>query len=152
MTSLTEALPSGLAPSEAIALGREQGALVGIPHPFDRSRRSLLRDPANAVLVPLVDWIEARNGRVAYREADEAADVLARRSGIPAIGTSDAHTLLEVGTMFTTMLGDPSTAEGLLAALRGPLSIHVPDQDDAPATRRGIRLLPARWVRRSWRR
>ncbi|MGP1674150.1 MAG: PHP domain-containing protein, partial [Candidatus Limnocylindrales bacterium] len=61
---LERALPRNLSAREAIEAGREQGALVGIPHPFDPTRRSLLLDPANEALVDLVDWIEASNGRV----------------------------------------------------------------------------------------
>jgi hypothetical protein len=53
---------------------------------------------------------------------------LARRTERPGIGASDAHTLLEIGTVYTTMTGDPSTAAGLLAALRGPLTIHGPSE------------------------
>ena len=115
---LREALPTGLGAREAIAAGRAQGALVGIPHPFDTSRRSLLRDPANTALVALVDWVEGWNGRVGTRAVNEAAVALAERAGLPAIGASDAHTLLEVGTVSTAVTGDPSTPAGLLAALR----------------------------------
>src|SRR6188472_2808408 len=43
---------------ESIAAAREQGALVGIPHPFDRMRGSLLRDAAMASIAPHVDWVE----------------------------------------------------------------------------------------------
>ncbi|MFL5687987.1 MAG: PHP domain-containing protein, partial [Chloroflexota bacterium] len=43
---LERAIPPGLSAMETIAAAREQGALVGIPHPFDRMRGSLLRDAA----------------------------------------------------------------------------------------------------------
>jgi predicted metal-dependent phosphoesterase TrpH len=120
---LREALPRGLSAREAIAAGREQGALVGIPHPFDRNRRSLLRDPDNEELAAEVDWIEAWNGRVATDAVNRQAARLVQRLGAPGVCASDAHTLLEVGTAWTSMQGDPSTADGLLAALRGPLSL-----------------------------
>ena len=38
---LRSAIPPGLSPEETIAAAREQGGLVGIPHPFDRMRGSL---------------------------------------------------------------------------------------------------------------
>jgi len=123
---LERALPKGLSAREAIAAGREQGALIGIPHPFDAARRSLLRDPANEGLVALVDWVEAWNGRVAHRASNDRAAALARRAGVPAIGVSDAHTLLEVGSVHTTMTGDPSTPAGLMEALHGELMIEGP--------------------------
>jgi predicted metal-dependent phosphoesterase TrpH len=121
------ALPAGLAAREVIAAGREQGALVGVPHPFDRGRRSLLLDPSNEALVGLVDWIESMNGRVARQAANDQAASLASRLGVPGIGVSDAHTLIEVGTTHTVMTGDPGTKAGLLAALREPLSIAGAD-------------------------
>jgi len=120
---LRQALPRGLSAREAIAAGREQGALVGIPHPFDRTRRSLLCDPANEVLASEVDWIEASNGRVATDAVNRQAARLVQKLGAPGVGASDAHTLLEVGTAWTSMEGDPSTPDGLLAALHGPMTI-----------------------------
>lgn len=122
---LDHALPRGLSARDAIEAGREQGALVGIPHPFDPGRRSLLLDPANEALVDLVDWIEAWNGRVGLAAVNDRAAALAKRKGKPGIGASDAHTLLEIGAASTTMTGDPSTPAGLLAALRGELTINT---------------------------
>ncbi len=49
---LETAIPPGLSAMETIAAAREQGGLVGIPHPFDRMRGSLLRDAAMASLAP----------------------------------------------------------------------------------------------------
>jgi predicted metal-dependent phosphoesterase TrpH len=120
---LERALPRGLSALAAIAAGREQGALVGIPHPYDRSRRSLLLDPENEAMVGLVDWVEAVNGRVGHTAENDRATALARRAGRPGIGASDAHTLVELGSVWTTMAGDPSTRAGLLEALRRPLRI-----------------------------
>ncbi|MGH2464092.1 MAG: PHP domain-containing protein, partial [Candidatus Limnocylindrales bacterium] len=47
---LERALPPGRPAAETIAAAREQGGLVGIPHPFDRHRNSLLRDAGLASL------------------------------------------------------------------------------------------------------
>jgi predicted metal-dependent phosphoesterase TrpH len=136
---LGQALPRDLSAREAIAAGREQGALVGIPHPFDRDRRSLLRDPANEELASEVDWIEAWNGRVATDAVNRQAARLVQRLGAPGVCVSDAHALLEVGTAWTSMEGDPSTPGGLLAALHGPLAIMgLPSK---PATGQLERLL-----------
>ncbi|NDE02841.1 MAG: PHP domain-containing protein, partial [Gammaproteobacteria bacterium] len=43
---LERPITAGLPASEAIAAIRDQGGLVGIPHPFDGWRGSLLRDEA----------------------------------------------------------------------------------------------------------
>ncbi len=115
---LRETIPPGLSPAETIALAREQGALVGIPHPFDQSRGSLGRGEEEIrALIGLVDWVEAYNARVVGGRGNERAADLARSAGIPGVAVSDAHSILEVGVAATRMEGDPSTPAGLLAAL-----------------------------------
>jgi predicted metal-dependent phosphoesterase TrpH len=115
---LQEAIPPGLTPAETIARARAQGGLVGIPHPFDRYRGSMGKaEDEIAALAGLVDWLEAFNARVVFREGNEQAAELARTAGIPGVAVSDAHSLLEVGVAATRLEGDPSTPAGLLAAL-----------------------------------
>jgi len=114
---LTRAVPPGLPAVEAIAAVREQGGLVGIPHPFDRFRGSMGRDAAILSLAPLVDWVEIHNARLVGRGNEEAA-AFAIANGLPGVAVSDSHSLLEVGVAYTALDGDPSTPEGLLAALR----------------------------------
>ncbi len=116
---LERAVPSGLAPAEAIAAVREQGGLVGIPHPFDRNRNSILRGPAAESFVPLVDWIETHNARVVFNDGNERARRFALEQGSPGVAVSDAHTVLEVGVAYIALDGDPSTPARLLAALAG---------------------------------
>ena len=115
---LDAAVPPGLTPAETIALVREQGGLVGIPHPFDRHRSSMANATADLeALVTLVDWVEAHNARVVFREGNERAQAFALRTGLPGVAVSDAHSLLEVGVASTRVIGDPSTPSGLLLAL-----------------------------------
>jgi predicted metal-dependent phosphoesterase TrpH len=128
---LERPIPKGLSAREAIHAAREQGALVGVPHPFDPTRRSLLLDRANQPLLELVDWIEGFNGRVGRQADNELAFEIARRRRLPAVAVSDAHALLEIGRVYTTMTGDPSTASGLLEALRQPLLITGAEADPA---------------------
>lgn len=116
---LERAVPPGLSAVEAIAAAREQGGLVGIPHPFDRMRGSLLRDAGMAGLAPLVDWVETHNARLVGRGNEQAAE-FALAHGLPGIAVSDAHSIMEVGVAYTVLHGDPSTAAGLLAALTDP--------------------------------
>jgi hypothetical protein len=115
---LEAAIPPGLSPAETIARARAQGGLVGIPHPFDRYRGSVgkAEDEIRA-LAGLVDWVEAFNARVVFRGGNERAAELAVTAGIPGVAVSDAHSVLEVGVAATRLEGDPSTPEGLLAAL-----------------------------------
>jgi hypothetical protein len=122
---LREAVPTGLSPAEAISAVREQGGLVGIAHPFDRFRGSLGRGEAAALeeVAVTVDWIEAWNARLLIGDGNARAADLAARLGRPGVAVSDAHTTLEVGIASTVVTGDPSTPEGLRAALAGPLEL-----------------------------
>jgi predicted metal-dependent phosphoesterase TrpH len=115
---LERAVPPGLTALDAIAAIREQGGLVGVPHPFDRSRGygrtsgAQLEDIADKV-----DWIEAHNARVADGSANEQAAIFAREHNLPGVRASDSHTVLEVGVSYNVVVGDPSTPEGLLGSL-----------------------------------
>lgn len=113
---LERPVPAGLSATDAIAAVRDQGGLVGIPHPFDRFRGSLLRDERMASIVSLVDWVESHNARL-LGGGNERAAVFAAERGRPGVAVSDAHTVLEVGVAYTVLDGDPSTPAGLLAAL-----------------------------------
>jgi predicted metal-dependent phosphoesterase TrpH len=114
---LERAIPRGLSARETVAAAREQGGLVGMPHPFDQNRGSLLRDPAMEALAELVDWVETHNARVMLGDGNRKAAAFAAAYGLPGVAVSDAHTALEVGVAYSTMEGDPSTPAGLLAAL-----------------------------------
>ncbi len=114
---LERPIAPGLPPAEAIAAVRDQGGLVGVPHPFDRLRGSLGRARALDSLAPLVDWVETHNARVLGGSGNERAAAFARERGLPGVAVSDAHSTLEVGVAYTILDGDPSTPEGLRAAL-----------------------------------
>jgi len=114
---LEEAVPPHRPARETIEAVRAQGGLVGIPHPFDRFRGSMLNDPRLEAMAQLVDWVEAHNARVVGGTGNERAQQFAREMGLPAIAVSDAHSVLEVGVAYTALDTDPSTPEGLLAAL-----------------------------------
>jgi predicted metal-dependent phosphoesterase TrpH len=115
---LREAVPPGMSAVETIAAVREQGGLVGVPHPFDGLRG--FGRKSGAVLesiAHLVDWVEAYNARVVGGSANEKAALFAREHGLPGVGASDSHTVLEVGVTYNIVTGDPGTPEGLVAGL-----------------------------------
>jgi predicted metal-dependent phosphoesterase TrpH len=115
---LERPIAPGMSAADTIAAARAQGALVGIPHPFDRLRGSLLKDARMASLAPLVDWVETHNARLVGK-GNELAIEFARDNGLPGVAVSDAHSIIEVGVAYTAIDGDPSTPAGLLAALAG---------------------------------
>ncbi len=114
---LDRAIAPGSTARDTIAEVRAQGGLVGIPHPFDRFRGSLLKDPRLEAIAPLVDWVEAHNARIVGGSGNEQAAAFALEMGLPGVAVSDAHSVMEVGVAYTTLEGNPSTAEGLMAAL-----------------------------------
>ncbi len=113
---LERTIPPGLSAVETIAAAREQGGLVGIPHPFDRLRGSILRDVAMAHIASTVDWVETHNARLVGKGNEQAAE-FALELDRPGIAVSDAHSIMEIGVAYTILDGDPSTAAGLVAAL-----------------------------------
>lgn len=117
---LSRAIPPGLSAAETIAAIREQGGLVGIPHPFDRFRGSLSKGESPGTIEALartVDWVEAWNARLMIGDGNARAAELAVAAGVPGVAVSDAHTTIEVGVACSVLQGDPSTPGGLRAAL-----------------------------------
>jgi predicted metal-dependent phosphoesterase TrpH len=119
-----ELVKPGRSATETIAAIRQQGGLVGVPHPFDRLRGYGRRSGAQvAQIAGLVDWVEVYNARVVNLpgrpDANEEAGQFARDHGLPGVVASDSHTVMEVGVAYNAVTVDPGTPEGLLAALRG---------------------------------
>jgi predicted metal-dependent phosphoesterase TrpH len=114
---LERPIRSGLDAVEAIEDVRAQGGLVGIPHPFDRFRSSLLGTGEVDELAPLVDWVETHNARIMVGNGNQRAAEWAVEHELPGVAVSDAHSVLEIGVAYVALDGDPSTADGLRAAL-----------------------------------
>jgi len=115
---IEKVVPAGLSAVDTIAAIREQGGLVGVPHPFDRLRGYGRKSGADlAEIAGKVDWVEAYNARVVGGTANERAAVFAKEHGLPGVCASDSHTVVEVGVSYNVVLGAPSTPAGLLAAL-----------------------------------
>jgi predicted metal-dependent phosphoesterase TrpH len=114
---LERAVAPGLSARDTIAEVRAPGGLVGIPHPFDRFRGSMLKDPRLEAIAADVDWVETHNARIVGGSGNERAAAFARDVGLPGVAVSDAHSVLEVGVAYTALDGDPGTPAGLLAAL-----------------------------------
>src|SRR6266508_2569581 len=123
---LERAIPPGLSVADTIAAVREQGGLVGVPHPFDRLRGSLAGSAGAAAdwmvaTAGFIDWIEVYNARAIGR-ANERAATFAHEHGLPGVAVSDSHSTLEVAVACTRLSGDPASPTGLIAALSGAAS------------------------------
>lgn len=112
----------GMSSVEAAQAIREQGGVVGLPHPFDRFRSSGgRRNPAAAwaELLALVDYVEGYNARLMIGDGNARAAELAHEHGLPTVAVSDAHTLMEVGVAYTRYAIAPDSPASLRAALPG---------------------------------
>jgi predicted metal-dependent phosphoesterase TrpH len=126
---LRDLVEPGMPAAETIAAIREQGGLVGVPHPFDSHRGYGRRSGADlGEIAGLVDWIEAYNARVVNRpfgpDANEQAALFALEHQLPGLAASDSHTVMEVGVAYNAVAGDPGTPAGMLTALRG-VDMHL---------------------------
>jgi predicted metal-dependent phosphoesterase TrpH len=109
-----------MSPLETATAIRDQGGVVGLPHPFDRFRSSGARrnaEEALTELLPLVDYIEGWNARIMVGAGNRLAAEFAVARGIPAVAASDAHTVLEVGVAYTILDAHIDTAAEFRAAL-----------------------------------
>lgn len=118
---LSEAVPPGMSAVETAAAIREQGGVVGLPHPFDGFRSSGGSRAGEAEqkleeLATIVDYVEAHNAR-AYRDANPLAAAFAQRHELPGVASSDAHSIIELGVATTVLPGAFSTAQEFLALL-----------------------------------
>jgi predicted metal-dependent phosphoesterase TrpH len=94
---MTKEVPAGLAPIEVISRLEDQGAVISVSHPFDRTRSGKWKDETLAALIPELDMIEVLNARTWTDQPNLEATELAMQGGLPGVAGSDAHTPMEVG-------------------------------------------------------
>jgi predicted metal-dependent phosphoesterase TrpH len=111
---LTDLIPAGLEPEEAIRRVKAQQGLVYLQHPFDERRRSLLEGTIERVR-DSIDIVEVFNGR-SSAEANRRAEDLCAVLGAVAGAGSDAHSLAQIGRVYVE-LGDFSGPQDFLMKL-----------------------------------
>lgn len=94
---LTELVPAGLPPEQAIARLRGQGAFISVSHPFDSVRKGAWALEDLRQILPLVDALEVFNARTLSDGPNRQAAELAQAEGLPGTAGSDAHTAMELG-------------------------------------------------------
>ena len=116
---LQESIRKGLTPEDTVRAIREQGGLVLVPHPFDRVRRSPLREEALLRLLPDIDIIEVFNSRTMFSADDERSRRLAEEHGKLMSAASDSHTPWEIGLAYTELPPFEGPGDFLIALGRG---------------------------------
>lgn len=94
---LTEHVPAGLDPLEAVKRIKGQGGVVYLQHPFDPRRRHLTAAGIERI-ADQIDLVEVYNRRSAAVVNKEAVD-LAKTLGVPRGAGSDAHHIRDLGTV-----------------------------------------------------
>lgn len=100
---MTEWIPPGLEPMEVITRLREQGAVITVPHPFDKDRGPKWSEAELLSIASHVDAIEVFNARCLTNKPNQKAAAFARDHNLLATVGSDAHSLFEVGRATLTM-------------------------------------------------
>jgi len=114
---VTEDVPPGLAPEEAIRRLREQGAVIGVSHPFDRYRSGAWQLENLLRIVELVDAIEVFNARCIHMEDNDRALAFAQKHDVLMTAGSDAHIRREYGRAVMVMQPFENTPEAFREAL-----------------------------------
>ena len=115
---LTDHLPFGLSPADAVSRIRDQGGLVYVPHPVDPTRHCLNADVLRGLAADGgIDAIEVFNAKSPLASLNRRAAELADELGLAGGAGSDAHVPDAVGAAFVEM-ADFTDAASFLTALR----------------------------------
>ncbi len=98
-----ESIPKGRPALDTIALIRERGGVVYLPHPCDVVRRGAISSRVREQAAEQSDLVEVLNGRALTAWSVRNSDRLARRHGRPRAAGSDAHGPTEVGRAYVTV-------------------------------------------------
>lgn len=114
---VSEEIPPGLDPMDAIHRLREQGAFISVSHPFDIYRSGHWDEQDLLEILPFVDAIETYNARVLLPGHNRQAEEFAQLHQLSGTAGSDAHTAFELGKA-TLLLPDFVDANGLRQAIQ----------------------------------
>ena len=114
---LKQLVPRDLSPIETCKRIKDQGGLVSIPHPYDRVRRSVLKEEMLESIMDYIDIVEVFNSRTTLiTDSNRALDFAKAHNFLTGAG-SDAHTAWELGHVHVEM--PPfTTVEGFKDSLR----------------------------------
>jgi predicted metal-dependent phosphoesterase TrpH len=142
---LRETVPEGLTPQEAISHLREQGAVIGVSHPFESIRSSAMARGSLLDIIDDVDALEVFNARCLLQRDNRKAREWAERYGKAATAGSDAHTLWELGRGYVKLppFDGPeeflrSLAQGTVGGRPSGIWVHFPSTFAKPLRRLGL--------------
>ena len=113
-----EEIPGNLTPLETMSRLREQGAVIGVSHPFDRYRKGAWKLDALLRIVEEIEVIEVFNSRCLHQEDNARALEFAQQHGKLMSCGSDAHLPIEYGSSTLRTRPFANHADGLRQALK----------------------------------
>lgn len=140
---IQQEVPAKLTPDETIRRLKDQGAVIGVPHPFDRYRRGAWELEDLLQIVDNVDAIEVFNARCIQPEDNAQALAFAMEHNCSMTCGSDAHIPMEYGKSVMKMAPFANTADGFRQALRTATRQEVAS---SPLTHLGSTY--AKWIKR----
>lgn len=99
---VSKEVPAGLKPLDAIEQLRLQGAFISVSHPFDYQRLGWDLDSLIEIL-PYLDAIEVLNARTISKRINSMALEFAAKHQMAGTAGSDAHSLMEIGRVFSNV-------------------------------------------------
>jgi predicted metal-dependent phosphoesterase TrpH len=124
---VTEEIPKGLTPAEAIRRLKDQGAFISVSHPFDRWRNGAWQEEDLLEIVPEIDAIEVYNSRCMLPRFNREAQQFAEKHQLAGTVGSDAHAAFELGQSFMELPLFTSAQE-----LRNVIGAGVPKMSWSP--------------------
>jgi predicted metal-dependent phosphoesterase TrpH len=122
---LTERLPFGMKPAEAVHAIRSQGGVVYVPHPFDPMRHCLAEDALTALAADgSIDAIETLNAKISLAHLNRRAADFAAAHGLAAGAGSDAHVASAIGAAYVEMPDFDGPASFLQSLRQGRVVGH----------------------------
>ena len=101
---LTERLPFGMKPQEAVAAIRAQGGVVYVPHPYDPMRHCLREDALLALAADgSLDAVEVLNAKISLSHLNKRALDFSSEHGLARGAGSDAHEPSAIGAAYVEM-------------------------------------------------
>jgi len=97
---IKKCIPKNLSPQEVISQVKKQGGLIGLPHPFDRIRRSKsigFKKETLRFLINQLDFIEVFNSRTQFQKDNHLAYLTAEKHHLVQTVGSDSHSAGEIG-------------------------------------------------------
>ena len=122
---LDEVVPPRLTPMETVKRIKDQGGLVGIPHPFDRIRPSAMGLKSLMEVLPWVDFLEGYNAHTILPWDNRRGVDFASLYTLPVVSCSDSHSAYELGRSYTVVPATEldGTPDGLMRAIRAGVGV-----------------------------